>query len=93
MIYLHCPRCRLAITCRADYLMILTNCPRCRLAITCRADYLMILTNCPRCLAHAAIAAPLFASPLNGAELHAAQPPAPARAAELVHTPRGTRRR
>ena len=26
--HLHCPRCRLAITCRADYLK-LTNCPRC----------------------------------------------------------------
>jgi hypothetical protein len=26
--YLHCPRCRLAINCRASYLM-LTNCPRC----------------------------------------------------------------
>jgi hypothetical protein len=28
MTYLHCPRCRLAIRCRAHYLM-LTNCPRC----------------------------------------------------------------
>jgi anti-sigma regulatory factor (Ser/Thr protein kinase) len=28
MTYLHCPRCRLAIRCRADYLT-LTNCPRC----------------------------------------------------------------
>lgn len=28
MSYLHCPRCRLAIRCRAHYLM-LTNCPRC----------------------------------------------------------------
>ncbi|HWC27716.1 MAG TPA: hypothetical protein VG474_14095 [Solirubrobacteraceae bacterium] len=27
-IYLHCPRCRLAVTCRATYLT-LTNCPRC----------------------------------------------------------------
>lgn len=53
--------------------MIYLHCPRCRLAIACRADYLM-LTNCPRCLARAAIAAPLFTSPLNGAELHAAQP-------------------
>jgi tRNA G26 N,N-dimethylase Trm1 len=26
--YLHCPRCRLAINCRAAYLT-LTNCPRC----------------------------------------------------------------
>ena len=26
--HLHCPRCRLAITCRADYLK-LTSCPRC----------------------------------------------------------------
>ncbi len=35
MIYLHCPRCRLAIKCVADFL-ILTNCPRClaRSAIT-----------------------------------------------------------
>lgn len=35
MTYLHCPRCRLAIKCRAHYLM-LTNCPRClaRAAIT-----------------------------------------------------------
>ncbi len=72
--------------------MIYLHCPRCRLAIACRADYLM-LTNCPRCLAHAAIVAPLFTSPLNSAELHAAQPRAPARAAELVHTPRGTLRR
>jgi hypothetical protein len=28
MTYLHCPRCRLAIRCRAHYLT-LTNCPRC----------------------------------------------------------------
>lgn len=28
MTYLHCPRCRLTIKCRAHYLM-LTNCPRC----------------------------------------------------------------
>lgn len=28
MTYLHCPRCRLAINCRAHYLMM-TNCPRC----------------------------------------------------------------
>ena len=28
MSYLHCPRCRLAIRCRAEYLT-LTNCPRC----------------------------------------------------------------
>jgi len=28
MSYLHCPRCRLAIRCRAHYLT-LTNCPRC----------------------------------------------------------------
>jgi tRNA G26 N,N-dimethylase Trm1 len=28
MSYLHCPRCRLAIKCRAHYLT-LTNCPRC----------------------------------------------------------------
>lgn len=28
MTYLQCPRCRLAIRCRAHYLM-LTNCPRC----------------------------------------------------------------
>jgi len=35
MTHLHCPRCRLAIRCRADYLR-LTNCPRClaRAAIT-----------------------------------------------------------
>lgn len=35
MTYLHCPRCRFAIRCRAHYLM-LTNCPRClgRSAIT-----------------------------------------------------------
>lgn len=50
--------------------MIYLHCPRCRLAIKCVADYL-ILTNCPRCLARAAIAAPLFASPLNSVELHA----------------------
>jgi len=53
----------------------------------------MIYLHCPRCLARAAITAPLFTSPLNGAELHAAQPRASARAAELVHTPRGTLRR
>jgi hypothetical protein len=28
MTHLQCPRCRLTITCRADYLT-LTNCPRC----------------------------------------------------------------
>ena len=28
MIYRHCPRCRLAIRCRASYLTV-TNCPRC----------------------------------------------------------------
>lgn len=28
MTYLHCPHCRLAIRCRAHYLM-LTKCPRC----------------------------------------------------------------
>lgn len=28
MTYLHCPRCRFAVRCRAHYLM-LTNCPRC----------------------------------------------------------------
>ena len=28
MSYLHCPRCRLAIRCRAEYLGM-TNCPRC----------------------------------------------------------------
>jgi hypothetical protein len=28
MTYLHCPRCRFAIYCRAHYLM-LRNCPRC----------------------------------------------------------------
>lgn len=28
MTYQHCPRCRLAIRCRAPYLL-LTNCPRC----------------------------------------------------------------
>jgi len=28
MSYLHCPRCRLAIRCRAHYLA-LTSCPRC----------------------------------------------------------------
>jgi hypothetical protein len=28
MTYLHCPRCRLAINCRAPYLT-LTHCPRC----------------------------------------------------------------
>lgn len=66
--------------------MIYLHCPRCRLAIACRADYLMILTNCPRCLARAAITAPLFASPLNGAELHASDRE-PAHAAELAHTP------
>ena len=59
------------------------HCPRCRLAIRCRADYLT-LTNCPRCLARAAIAAPLMASPLNAAELHAAGHE-PTRAAELAH--------
>jgi tRNA G26 N,N-dimethylase Trm1 len=28
MTYLHCPRCRLAVRCRASYLAF-TNCPRC----------------------------------------------------------------
>jgi tRNA G26 N,N-dimethylase Trm1 len=28
MTYLHCPRCRLAVRCRASYLTF-TNCPRC----------------------------------------------------------------
>jgi hypothetical protein len=28
MTYQHCPRCRLAVRCRASYLT-LTNCPRC----------------------------------------------------------------
>lgn len=46
------------------------HCPRCRLAINSRAHYLT-LTNCPRCLARAAIAVPLFSSPLNALELHA----------------------
>jgi len=57
--------------------MTYLHCPRCRLAIRYRAHYLT-LTNCPRCLAHAAITAPLFASPLNGAEMQAARPRAPA---------------
>ncbi len=32
-----------------------------------------MMTNCPRCLARAAIASPLFSSPLNGGELYAAE--------------------
>jgi len=52
--------------------MTYLHCPRCRLAIKCRAEYL-ILTNCPRCLARTAITSPLFVSPLDGAELHAAR--------------------
>jgi hypothetical protein len=30
-----------------------------------------MLVNCPRCLARAAVAAPLFVSPLRASELHA----------------------
>jgi hypothetical protein len=47
------------------------HCPRCRLAIKCRVDN-PIPVNCRRCLARAAIAVPVFASQLNGAELRAA---------------------
>lgn len=47
------------------------HCPRCRLAIKCRVDN-PIPANCRRCLARAAIAVPVFASRLNGAELRAA---------------------
>jgi len=48
------------------------HCPRCRLAIRCRAQYLT-MTNCPRCMARAAVASPLFASPLNAAELRVSE--------------------
>jgi hypothetical protein len=47
------------------------HCPRCRLAIKCQVDN-PIPVNCRRCLARAAIAVPVFASQLNGAELRAA---------------------
>jgi hypothetical protein len=47
------------------------HCPRCRLAIRCRVDN-AIPANCRRCLTRAGIAVPVFASPLNGAELWAA---------------------
>jgi len=50
------------------YMNTYLHCPRCRLAIRCRAQYLT-MTNCPRCLARAAVASPLFASPLTAAEL------------------------
>jgi tRNA G26 N,N-dimethylase Trm1 len=68
---------------------IYLHCPRCRLAIKCRADNLT-LTDCPRCLARAAIAAPLFASPLNDADLHAADAE-PRRAPRDSRTPTARR--
>ena len=52
--------------------MIYLHCPRCRLAVRCRANYLMF-SNCPRCIARAAIATPMFSSPLDAHELRAAQ--------------------
>lgn len=52
--------------------MTYLHCPRCRFAVRARPGH-MAPASCPRCLAHAAIAAPLFASPLNGVELHAAE--------------------
>jgi hypothetical protein len=52
--------------------MTYLHCPRCRLAIRCQAQYLT-MTNCPRCLARAAVASPLFSSPLTAAQLRASE--------------------
>jgi tRNA G26 N,N-dimethylase Trm1 len=52
--------------------MTYLHCPRCRLAVRCRASYLTF-SNCPRCIARAAIATPMFTSPLDAHELRVAQ--------------------
>jgi len=52
--------------------MTYLHCPRCRLAVRCRASYLAF-SNCPRCIARAAIASPMFSSPLDALELRAMQ--------------------
>lgn len=69
---------------------IYLHCPRCRLAIKCRADNLTLI-DCPRCLARAAIAAPLFASPLNDTDLHAAENDESRRAPRDSRTPTARR--
>ena len=52
--------------------MTYQHCPRCRLAVPCRAIYLPF-SNCPRCIARAAIASPMFSSPLDAMALRAAE--------------------
>lgn len=64
MTYLHCPRCRLAIRGRVDY-MTLLNCPRCLARTAIPVPLFASPLNAMELRQHAAPARPQHAAPVQ----------------------------